>query len=218
MRNLKIINLLLLLIISLYLSPTNVYALPTDDLSITIDQYMEEKVTEQHIPNATISIVHNGEVIFDKGYGFASREKNNSVDPQSSLFRIGSVSKLFTWTAVMQLVEQGKLDLNTDINEYIDFQIPARPDSKPITLRNLMTHTPGFEDYSMEIFNKHDLKAKKMNFNIKLLIIYINTTRGNSSEVKQFGIGERMKCQMRKRKDYDIFPLRYLLVLWEYLD
>lgn len=127
MRNLKIINLLLLLIISLYLSPTNVYALPTDDLSITIDQYMEEKVTEQHIPNATISIDHNGEVIFDKGYGFASREKNNSVDPQSSLFRIGSVSKLFTWTAVMQLVEQGKLDLDTDINEYIDFQIPAVP-------------------------------------------------------------------------------------------
>ena len=68
-----------------------------------------------------------------------------------TLFRIGSVSKLFTWTAVMQQVEAGKLDLDTDVNQYIDFKIPEGF-GKPITLRNLMTHTPGFEDVVKELF------------------------------------------------------------------
>jgi hypothetical protein len=61
------------------------------------------------------------------------------------LFRWGSVSKLFTWTAVMQLVEQGKIDLDADVNQYLDFKIPAR-DNKPVTMRNIMTHTAGFEE------------------------------------------------------------------------
>ena len=67
------------------------------------------------------------------------------VDPRGTLFRPGSVSKLFTWTAVMQLVEQGKLDLDKDVNTYIDFKIPAY-DGKPVTLRNIMTHTTGMEE------------------------------------------------------------------------
>src|SRR5262249_9429150 len=63
-----------------------------------------------------------------------------------TLCRPGSVSKLFTWTAVMQQVEQGKLDLDADVNQYLDFKIPAR-DGKPVTLRNIMTHTSGFEEH-----------------------------------------------------------------------
>ena len=67
------------------------------------------------------------------------------VDPERTIFRIGSVGKVFTWTAVMQLVEQGKLDLDADINTYLDFRIPDTY-PQPITLKHLMTHTPGFED------------------------------------------------------------------------
>jgi CubicO group peptidase (beta-lactamase class C family) len=74
------------------------------------------------------------------------------VDPATTLFRIGSVSKLFTWTAVMQLVEEGKLDLDTDVNEYLDFKIPDTY-PQPITLRNLLTHTPGFEEDSRGIIS-----------------------------------------------------------------
>ena len=73
------------------------------------------------------------------------------VDPKTTMFRPGSVSKLFTWTAVMQLVEAGKLDLDTDINTYLDFKIPPF-EGKPITLRNLMTHTPGFEETDKNLF------------------------------------------------------------------
>src|SRR5690606_35310692 len=67
------------------------------------------------------------------------------VDPVATLFRPGSVSKLFTWTAVMQLVEQGKLDLDADINQYIDFEIPLY-DGILVTLRQVMTHSAGFEE------------------------------------------------------------------------
>ncbi|MEH7226643.1 serine hydrolase, partial [Bacillus sp. JJ1566] len=103
---------------------------------------------------------------FEKGYGFANIEEQVKVNPETTMFRIGSVSKLFTWTAIMQLVEQGKIDLNTDINQYLDFEIPARlavgpnkEQTKPITLLDLMTHTPGFEDYSSAIFR---LTAEEM--------------------------------------------------------
>ena len=80
-----------------------------------------------------------------KGYGYADVESTRRSIRSCTLFRPGSVSKLFTWTAVMQLVEQGKLDLDADINKYLDFEIPDR-DGKPITLRNIMTHTSGFEE------------------------------------------------------------------------
>src|SRR5690625_3017530 len=93
-----------------------------DQVVNNIDDIMKEKVSDEHIPNAVVTIVHKGEVIFQEGYGFSDLEAETTIDPETSLFRIGSTSKLFTWTAVMQLVEQGKLDLDTDINEYLDFE------------------------------------------------------------------------------------------------
>src|SRR5581483_7570422 len=79
-------------------------------------------------------------------------DRRTPVDPERTLFRPGSVSKLFTWTAVMQLVEQGKIGLDTDINQYLDFKIPAR-DGKPVTMRNLMQHTAGFEEQEKGIIS-----------------------------------------------------------------
>jgi len=94
----------------------------------------------------TVSVVHNGEIIFAKGYGHADIEARKPVLADRTLFRPGSVSKLFTWTAVMQLVEQGKVDLDTDVNTYLaDFKIPATY-PEPITLSHILTHTPGLED------------------------------------------------------------------------
>lgn len=128
------------------------------DVEAFFDQLFNEKMSEHHIPNAVISVVADGEVILEKGYGFADIENQLPVDPKQSLFRIGSTSKLFTWTAVMQLVEQGILDLHTDVNEYLDFEIPAQlvtlknVKPEPITLTHLMTHTPGFEDYPDSLF------------------------------------------------------------------
>ena len=100
-------------------------------------------------------MVVDNKLFFAKGYGYADVEAKKPVDPDATMFRIGSVSKLFTWTAVMQLVEQGKLDLDADINQYLtEFKIPTTY-PQPITLKNLLTHTPGFEDQVIGLF-AHD--------------------------------------------------------------
>lgn len=121
---------------------------PTDpaELEAFLDGLMTAQMEASHIAGATLVVVKDGEIFFTKGYGYADVEKKNPVSPDETLFRPGSVSKLFTWTAVMQLYEQGKLDLDANINSYLkDFQIPDSFD-EPITLKHLFAHTPGFED------------------------------------------------------------------------
>ncbi len=111
-----------------------------------MDGTVNAELKANHIPGATVAIVKDGKIIFAKGYGYADISKRKAVVANQTLFRVGSVSKLFIWTAVMQLAEQGKLDLDADVNIYLkDFQIPATY-PRPITLKDLMTHTPGFED------------------------------------------------------------------------
>jgi len=115
-------------------------------LEAFIDGVMYAHMKENHIAGATFSMVKDGEIIFKKGYGYADIEKEKPVSPDTTMFRPGSVSKLFTWTAVMQLYEQGKLDLDADVNTYLKaFKIPDTF-PEPITMKHLMTHTPGFEE------------------------------------------------------------------------
>jgi CubicO group peptidase (beta-lactamase class C family) len=122
------------------------------ELEAFIDGVMAGQLRRQHVAGATVSVVKGGKLLLSKGYGYSNVEKRTPVDPATTLFRIGSVSKLFTWTAVMQLVEEGKLDLDTDVNKYLDFKIPDTY-PQPITLRNLLTHTPGFEEDSRGIIS-----------------------------------------------------------------
>lgn len=117
-----------------------------EDLESFIDGFVAGQREARKVAGITVSVVKDGRLWFSKGYGYADLEKGTPVDPAQTLFRPGSTSKLFTWTAVMQLVEQGKLDLDADVNRYItQFQIPATW-SDPITLRHILTHTAGFED------------------------------------------------------------------------
>jgi CubicO group peptidase (beta-lactamase class C family) len=119
------------------------------ELEAFLDGVIAAQLEAYHIPGATVAVVKDGELLFAKGYGYADLERQMPVVADRTLFRPGSISKLFTWTAVMQLVEQGKLDLNVDVNTYLkDFQIPATY-PQPITLEHLLTHTPGFEFQSL---------------------------------------------------------------------
>ncbi|GCE02766.1 serine hydrolase domain-containing protein [Dictyobacter aurantiacus] len=116
------------------------------ELETFLDRELGAQLAKKHIPGATVSVVKDGRLFFAKGYGYADLQHGTRVNAETTLFRIGSVSKLFTWTAVMQLAEQGKLDLHADVNRYLKtFQIPATY-PQPITLAHLLTHTPGFED------------------------------------------------------------------------
>ncbi|RUO39440.1 serine hydrolase [Pseudidiomarina aestuarii] len=116
-----------------------------ENIEAYIDGTIEAQMKLEDIPAVTVSVVENGELIFSKGYGYQDLEKRIPVSAEKSLFRIGSTSKLFTWTAVMQLHEQGRVDLDADVNDYLDFEIPATYD-EPITLRHILGHTAGFED------------------------------------------------------------------------
>lgn len=119
--------------------------LTREDAEAWLDGIMPYALANGDIAGAVVVVVKDGRILVQKGYGYADLEKRAPVDPENTLFRPGSVSKLFTWTAVMQLVSQGKLDLDADINTYLDFKIPQR-DGKPITLRQVMTHTTGMEE------------------------------------------------------------------------
>lgn len=121
------------------------------DLSAFMDGVLATSMESNHVPGAVVVVVKDGEVFFSKGYGYADLENKIPVDPATTLFRPGSVSKLFTWTSVMQLVEAGKLDLDADVNTYLDFEIPATF-AQPITLRLIMTHLAGFEDKGDGLF------------------------------------------------------------------
>lgn len=116
------------------------------ELTAFIDGVMKVQMDNFKIPGAVISIVKDGNILFSKGYGHSNIETGSMVDPETSMFRIASTTKLFTWTAVMQLVEQGKIDLDTDVNTYLKTVKIPNTYSQPITMRNLMTHTAGFED------------------------------------------------------------------------
>jgi CubicO group peptidase (beta-lactamase class C family) len=126
------------------------HALTARDLSTFFGGMVPYMLERGDIAGGVIVVVKDGKVLFAQGYGYADLKQHTPVSSATTLFRIGSVSKLFTWTAVMQLVEQHKLDLDRDINTYLDFKIPPGF-GKPITLRDLMTHTAGFEDTTRDL-------------------------------------------------------------------
>ena len=121
------------------------HSLTADDVHAWLDGFLPVALLQGDVAGAVVVVVKDGEPLVELAYGYADVAAAKPMDASHTLFRVGSVSKLFTWTAVMQLVEQGKLDLDTDVNKYLDFAIPPRA-GQPITLRNIMTHTAGFEE------------------------------------------------------------------------
>ncbi len=131
-------------------NPLSTHTLDAEDLGAFFDGIIPLQLERSDIAGASVLVMQDGKVLLQKGYGFADAKEKKPVDPAGTIFRLASISKLFTWVSVMQLAEQGKLDLDRDVNTYLDFQIrPAF--GAPITLRNLMTHTGGFEEEAREI-------------------------------------------------------------------
>ena len=128
-------------------APANGVPVEGREVEDFMDEYFARQLEEEKIPSATVSVVEDGKVVFAKGYGQADVKNNEPVVADETLFRIASTSKLFTATAVMQLVEEGKLDLDRDVNYYLDdVEIPDTYPGGPATLRHLITHTAGFEE------------------------------------------------------------------------
>ncbi|WP_246448797.1 serine hydrolase domain-containing protein [Sphingomonas sabuli] len=120
-------------------------SLSKEDVDAWLDGYMRYALGKNDIAGAVVTVVKDGQLLTKRGYGYADVASRKPVNPDLTLFRPGSVSKLITWTAVMQQVEQGKINLDADINQYLDFKIkPYR--GQPVTMRQLMQHTAGFEE------------------------------------------------------------------------
>ena len=138
-------------------APSGAHEMTAVDVEAFLDGLVPLQINRDDIAGATIAVVKDGKLLFAKGYGYADVEKKKPVSAQDTLFRPGSISKLFTWTAIMQLYEQGKLDLDRNVNDYLDFKIPDAF-GKPITLKNIMTHTPGFEEQVKDLFREDATK------------------------------------------------------------
>jgi CubicO group peptidase (beta-lactamase class C family) len=113
-------------------------------LESLLDDFIQKKMEQDHIPGIVFVLVKDGEIILSKGYGYADVEKKIPVKPDETVFRVGSVAKLFTATGIMQLYDQGKIDLHTDVNDYLEAFKLAENYPDPVTAAHLLTHTAGF--------------------------------------------------------------------------
>ena len=127
---------------------------PSDPAEVEafLDEILPAAIARYNVPGATVVVVKDGRVVVAKGYGYRDLENRTPVNADTTTFRIGSISKLFTWTSVMQLAEEGKIDLDADVNTYLrDMKVPDTYPGQPVTMRHLMTHTAGFEDSSLHM-------------------------------------------------------------------
>jgi CubicO group peptidase (beta-lactamase class C family) len=111
-----------------------------------LDRFFAEHMQKEHIPGAAFVFVKDNKVFFKKGYGFANLERQQRVSPDSTIFRIGSISKVFTEDAVIQLADQGKINLHTDVNQYLKRVKVPKSFVEPVTAAHLISHTAGFDE------------------------------------------------------------------------
>jgi CubicO group peptidase (beta-lactamase class C family) len=127
--------------------------LSAEDVTAFMDGLVPIQLDRSDEVGAVVVVIRDTQVLLKKGYGYSDVEKKTPVDPELSGFRPGSISKLFTWISLMQLKEQGRLNLDADVNQYLDFQIREQW-HKPVTARDLMTHRPGFEETLRDLIRK----------------------------------------------------------------
>ena len=160
--NRALLLVILLIARSLSAAPALPPAHDPREMEAFIDGVMEAQKLSHHFAGAVVVVVRDGKIFFEKGYGYSDFAERRPVDHQKTLFRVASNTKMFVWTAVMQLAEEGKLDLHTDVNQYLKgLQIPAAY-KQPITLEHLMTHTAGFEDHTIGLFAKSQDKMQPL--------------------------------------------------------
>lgn len=125
--------------------------LPRQELEAFVDGVVQRAMARDRIAGVTISVVQNGQVVLKKGYGFANLDQRKPVDPDQTLFRVGSISKTFTWIALMNEIESGHMRLDGPVNLYLPEPLQLKDQGKKtqVRLRDLMTHTAGFEDRAL---------------------------------------------------------------------
>jgi len=158
------------------------------DADAFFDGMVPELIKEFDIAGGAVVVVKDGKVVFAEGYGYADVKRKRPVVVDYTLFRPGSISKLFTWTAVMQQVELGKIDLDRDINMYLDFKIPARNDG-PITMRHILQHRAGFEESIKGVIHDNPKDATSLGAVLKRFIPERIYAAGSTPAYSNYGSG-----------------------------
>jgi CubicO group peptidase (beta-lactamase class C family) len=135
-------------------TPAQTLPVTYEELSKVIDPLIAEWIEKHKGAGAVVTITNRERTVFEKGYGFSDVEARKPFAADSTLVRPGSISKLFTGIAAMQLADRGKLDLDRDVNEYLDFRIPTLEGGVPVTLRRLLRHRAGFEEHLRDLFTR----------------------------------------------------------------
>ncbi|MEK4514735.1 serine hydrolase [Paenibacillus sp. FSL H8-0122] len=118
--------------------------LTTENAAAFLKQFFSSDAVKAQLSGAVVVVVKDGKTVIEEGFGFADKDAKSKVDPDKTVFRLASVSKTFTATAAMQLVEQGKLDLKADFQVYTGPMAFDNPFGVPVTVGDLLTHTTGF--------------------------------------------------------------------------
>lgn len=135
------------------------------NLEAFVDGVVGAYMSHDQVAGAQVAVVRNGETLLVKGYGIESVEPRRLVDPQQSLFRIGSISKTFTWLALVQLAERGRLRLDDPINDHLpdELDVPDEGFEQPIRIVDLMNHAAGFEELLQGLFVAQDAPLLSLN-------------------------------------------------------
>jgi len=125
--------------------------LPPAELEAFVDGVVREAMARDHIAGVTVAVVQGGQVLLKKGYGFAATAPARRVDPDRTLFRLASISKTFTWIALMKEVEAGRIRIDAPVNLYLPERLQVRDQGfrTPVKVINLMDHSAGFEDRAL---------------------------------------------------------------------
>jgi CubicO group peptidase (beta-lactamase class C family) len=125
---------------------------PTSSFNSAVTDYVKAEMQRQHIPGLSLLVLRNGKIIRAEGFGLANVELQVPVKPES-VFQSGSVGKQFTASAVMMLVEEGKIGLDDPLTKYFS---DAPASWKEVTVRELLSHTGGFGDYPKDFNFRKD--------------------------------------------------------------
>lgn len=156
--------------------------LPPAELEAYVDGLVRDAMAADRVPGVAVSVVQNGQVILKKGYGFANLAPARPVDPDRTLFRVASISKTFTWIAVMKEVEAGRMRLDAPINLYLPEKVRVRDQGfdRPVRVIDLMSHSPGFEDRALGQLFERDPRR------VRPLLVYLRQERPR--RVREAGI------------------------------
>jgi CubicO group peptidase (beta-lactamase class C family) len=185
-------------------------------LEAFVDGWVADAMAREHIAGTSVSIVQNGQVVLKKGYGFADLQPRRAVDPDKTLFRIGSISKTFTWILLMKEVEAGRIRLDRPVNLYLPEKVRLTGKAREVTVGQLLNHTGGFEDRALgQLFEDDPRRVRPLDLYLRqerpsrvrpagVISSYSNYGAGLAGEAAAFVSGKTFE---RRVEDEIALPL-----------